>query len=60
MSGYPTSTNIPRVDGLSTDTPVLGRHISHLAYACVRESVRTRDWVMIGRILFMTCRHSGV
>ena len=32
----------------------------HLAYACVRESVRTRDWVMIGRILFMTCRHSGV
>ena len=25
--GYPTSTSIPRVDGLSTDTPVLGRHI---------------------------------
>ena len=24
--GYPTSTNIPQVDGLSTDTPVLGRH----------------------------------
>ena len=24
--GYPTSTSIPRVDGLSTDTPVLGRH----------------------------------
>ena len=33
---------------------------SHLAYACVRESVRTRDWVMSGCILFMTCRHSGV
>ena len=24
--GYPTSTSIPRVNGLSTDTPVLGRH----------------------------------
>ena len=24
--GYPTSTSIPRVDGLSSDTPVLGRH----------------------------------
>ena len=32
----------------------------HLAYACVRDSVITRDWVMIGRILFMTCRHLGV
>ena len=25
--GYPTFTSIPQVDGLSTDTPVLGRHI---------------------------------
>ena len=24
--GYPTSTSIPQVDGLSTDTPVLRRH----------------------------------
>ena len=24
--GYPTSTSISRVDGLSTDTPVLGPH----------------------------------
>ena len=24
--GYPTSTSIPRVNGLSTDTPVLGHH----------------------------------
>ena len=24
--GYPTFTNVPRVDGLSTDTPDLGRH----------------------------------
>ena len=24
--GYLTSTSIPRVDGLSTDTPILGRH----------------------------------
>ena len=27
-SGNPTSTTIPRVDGLSIDTPVLGRHIA--------------------------------
>ena len=26
VSGYPTSTIIPQVDGLSMDTPVLGRH----------------------------------
>ena len=26
--GYQTSTSIPRVDGLSTDTLVLGRHSS--------------------------------
>ena len=25
--GYPTSTSIPWVDGLSMDTPVLGRYI---------------------------------
>ena len=32
--GYPTSTSIPRVDGLLTDTPVLGRHslVSELRY----------------------------
>ena len=24
--GYPTSTSVPQVDGLSMDTPVLGRH----------------------------------
>ena len=26
MSGYPTSTNIPRVDGLSTDPREMRRH----------------------------------
>ena len=26
LVGYLISTSIPRVDGLSTDTPVLGRH----------------------------------
>ena len=26
VSGYPTSTSIPQVDGLSTDPRVLGRH----------------------------------
>ena len=29
VSGYPTFTSIPRVDGLSTRLPVLGRHRSH-------------------------------
>ena len=31
---YPTSTSIPWVDGLSTDTPILGRHslVSELSY----------------------------
>ena len=27
VSSYPTSTSLPRVDGLSTDPQVLGRHI---------------------------------
>ena len=27
VSGYPTSTSLPRVDGLSTDPWVLGHHI---------------------------------
>ena len=27
VSGNPTSTSIPGVDGLSTDPPVLGRHM---------------------------------
>ena len=31
--GYPTSMSIQRVNGLSTDTPVLGRHID-----CVEEA----------------------
>ena len=30
VSGYPTFKSIPRADGLSTDTPVLGRHSSQL------------------------------
>ena len=28
VSGYPTSTNISRVDGLSTDSLEMGRHTS--------------------------------
>ena len=28
--GYPTSTNISRVDGLSTDTPILEHHNNSL------------------------------
>ena len=30
VSGYSTSTNLPRVDGLSTDPRDLGRHIRGL------------------------------
>ena len=34
--GYSTSTSIPRVDGLSTDTPILGRHIDKFHfYLCI-------------------------
>ena len=29
--GYPTSTSIPRVDGLSTGPPGLGCHTNHVA-----------------------------
>ena len=36
VSGYPTSTIIPQVDGLSTDTPVLGRH-TFTYYIIVKE-----------------------
>ena len=32
---------------------------SHLAYACVRESVRTQDLSHEGYTAFMTCIHSG-
>ena len=32
---------------------------SHLAYACVRESMRTQDLSHEGHTAFMTCRHSG-
>ena len=34
LSGYPTSTNIPGVDGLSTDPREMGRHnlVSELRY----------------------------
>ena len=32
---------------------------SHLAYAGVKESVRTQDLSHEGHTAFMTCRHSG-
>ena len=32
---------------------------SHLAYAGVRESMRTQDLSHEGHTAFMTCRHSG-
>ena len=32
---------------------------SHLAYAGVRESVKTRDLSHEGNTVFMTCRYSG-
>ena len=33
---------------------------SHLAYACVRESVRTRDMGMMSHISFIACRILGI
>ena len=33
---------------------------SHLAYAGVRESVRTQDLSHEGHTSFMACRHSGI
>ena len=61
---------ISRVDGLSTNPRVLGCHkkgqgrdaldgFSHLAYAGVRELVRTQNFSHEGYTAFMTCRHSG-
>ena len=34
-------------------------YFSHLAYAGVRESVKTQDLSHEGHTTFMTCRHSG-
>ena len=34
MSGYTTSTNLPRVDGLSMDPRDLGRHIDSTMFVC--------------------------
>ena len=31
VSGYPKSTGIPQVDGLSTRPPDLGRHTGHMS-----------------------------
>ena len=44
VSSYQASTSIPWVDGLSTDTPVLGRHIEG-------ESQVWWDWVKTSRDL---------
>ena len=40
MSGYPILTSIPRVDGLSTDPPVSGRHRNNL-----RKMFTSSDWI---------------
>ena len=50
MSGYPTSTNIPQVDGLSTDTLVLGCHslVSELRYT---NTLGAWVWVSISLVL---------
>ena len=42
MSGYPTSTSIPWVDGLSMDTPVLGRHKFRLQKYTVMTSLNPK------------------
>ena len=38
VSGYPTFTSIPRVDGLSTDLRVLGRHAALFRGQVLEES----------------------
>ena len=40
--GYPTSTSVPRVEGLSTDTPVLGHR-----------KIKTLDFLVITFSLYM-------
>ena len=42
VSGYPTSTNLPQVDGLSTDPRDLGHHTSrvNLGYVWFSKSLR--------------------
>ena len=39
MSGYPTSTSLPRVDGLLTDPQVLGRNKLGVHLAVILRSV---------------------
>ena len=36
VSGYPTFTNIPQVDGLSTDPREMGRHITILQFSFMK------------------------
>ena len=50
VSGYPTFTSIPRVDGLSTDTPILGRH-STLHVQGTWERVRIFFFRAKGRVM---------
>ena len=52
VSGYPTSTNIPWVDRLSTGTPVLGRHNTN--HAAIKHLMAKKDakprlikWVLL-------------
>ena len=48
VSGYPTSTSFPLVDGLSTDPRVLGRHNNNLKKSCIiRISKTSLDMVVL-------------
>ena len=42
--GYPTSTNLPRVDELSTDPRDLGRHNKTLEFMVKTESIKCSNY----------------
>ena len=46
MSGYPTSTSIPQVDGLSTDPRVLGRH-KHKSFKILLQVIPKGDFTLV-------------
>ena len=69
VSGYPTSTNLPRVDGLSTDPWDLGCHISYasfvsfsyfMTFSCVMFHIILYHLVSSCIIFFMHLYSKGV
>ena len=57
VSGYPTSTNLPRIDGLSTNPRDLGRHIDYFdTYAHVARITSIRLLFALASI-YSLCIH---